>query len=246
VSADLPIVHGTKWAGHRFAQADPSMEAAAVVTSCEESDALDYDDDNDNDDDNDSSVEEREQDDLLVGSTNETFLDDNADDEDEAYVYKHLRGGLPENVTVRSKRQGENQQGDDNAEGSANNAANYTLKSVLMYKPRSSDAVLSCPCCFRIVCMDCQRHERYQNQYRAMFVMNIVVKWDEKLVFDEQRGKGLVPMMEDPSTISNSSHNLSPEQDFYYKVCCDYCSTHVAALDMKDEVYHFFGCMASA
>lgn len=30
-----------------------------------------------------------------------------------------------------------------------------------VYKIRSSDAVLSCPCCFNIVCMDCQRHSRY-------------------------------------------------------------------------------------
>lgn len=46
---------------------------------------------------------------------------------------------------------------------------------------RQSDAVLSCPCCFITVCLDCQQHEVYQNQYRAMFVANCRVKTDEIL-----------------------------------------------------------------
>jgi len=36
----------------------------------------------------------------------------------------------------------------------------------------TSDAFLSCPCCFTMVCMNCQRHEQYPGQYRAMFVTN--------------------------------------------------------------------------
>lgn len=37
---------------------------------------------------------------------------------------------------------------------------------------RQSDAILSCPGCMTTVCIDCQRHEYYTTQYRAMFVMN--------------------------------------------------------------------------
>ena len=37
---------------------------------------------------------------------------------------------------------------------------------------RHSDAILSCPGCLTTVCIDCQRHEFYTTQYRAMFVMN--------------------------------------------------------------------------
>lgn len=37
---------------------------------------------------------------------------------------------------------------------------------------RQSDAILSCPGCLTTVCIDCQRHEFYTTQYRAMFVMN--------------------------------------------------------------------------
>jgi hypothetical protein len=59
-------------------------------------------------------------------------------------------------------------------------------------KPRNSDAVLSCPCCFTIVCMDCQRHVKYANQFRAMFVMNIGVRWDRRLKWDDNAGELIV------------------------------------------------------
>lgn len=35
-----------------------------------------------------------------------------------------------------------------------------------------SDAILSCPLCFTTLCIDCQQHEKWENQFRAMFVMN--------------------------------------------------------------------------
>ncbi len=35
-----------------------------------------------------------------------------------------------------------------------------------------SDAMLNCPCCFALLCVDCQRHETWVNQYRAVFVRN--------------------------------------------------------------------------
>lgn len=35
-----------------------------------------------------------------------------------------------------------------------------------------SDALLSCPLCFTTLCIDCQQHAVYDNQFRAMFVMN--------------------------------------------------------------------------
>ncbi|TNM96097.1 hypothetical protein fugu_017180 [Takifugu bimaculatus] len=45
----------------------------------------------------------------------------------------------------------------------------------------SSDAILNCPACMTTLCLDCQRHEKYRTQYRAMFVMNCTVKPDEVL-----------------------------------------------------------------
>jgi hypothetical protein len=38
-----------------------------------------------------------------------------------------------------------------------------------------SDAILSCPACFSIVCLASQQHELYSNQFRALFVHNCLV-----------------------------------------------------------------------
>ncbi|KNC80342.1 hypothetical protein SARC_07300 [Sphaeroforma arctica JP610] len=82
-----------------------------------------------------------------------------------------------------------------------------------------TDGVLSCPCCMTTLCMDCQRHEKYKQQYRAMFVMNVKVM-PEKLQHDPT----------DPTV--------------YYPVRCEYCSTEVGVVD-PDQVYHFFNVIAS-
>lgn len=124
----------------------------------------------------------------------------------------------------------------------ANLMRSTNLQQAVTLKPRTSDAVLSCPCCFTIVCMDCQQHERYQTQFRAMFVMNIGVDWSLPLVYSDV-SKQLVEKKE--------SHNanivaLPTEEEIYYSVHCDACKTQVAALNITDEVYHFFACLASA
>ena len=95
------------------------------------------------------------------------------------------------------------------------------------HRTTKTDAILSCPCCLEIVCVDCQRHETYHDQFRAMFVRNIHVDWGTKLVLDNERGL------------------VETTKEFeYYKVTCANCHTPVAALD-KEEVYHFYGCLAS-
>lgn len=54
---------------------------------------------------------------------------------------------------------------------------------------RGSDAVLSCPACFTILCCDCQQHELYSNQFRAMFVFKCRVVKEETLTFDPSKEK---------------------------------------------------------
>lgn len=178
-------------------------------------------------------------------SGQDELFDDHADDDDEAYVYKNLRSGVEETITiVKNNGQGSN--------------VSTMREQIRVYKPRYSDAVLSCPCCFRIVCMDCQRHERYHDQYRAMFVMGITVRWDHVLVYDE-RAQGLVRKDHQHSGIAEAYfsdmpkfiNKIAPEvvgssaDISYYAVYCANCETQVAALDMEDEVYHFYGCLAS-
>ena len=124
-------------------------------------------------------------------NTNEMKPDDlydaNMDDENEAWVYKYRRGGVEESVKIQ--RPG---------------GQTTKLEQAVLLKPRNSDAVLSCPCCFEIVCMDCQQHERYLNQYRAMFVMNIRVDWNHELVYSEAQN-GLV----DKPTSSSAHHTCT-------------------------------------
>ena len=49
----------------------------------------------------------------------------------------------------------------------------------------SSDATLSCPACMTTLTMDCQKHEVFAHQFRAMFVSNCVV--DQNQVRRERR-----------------------------------------------------------
>jgi hypothetical protein len=184
-----------------------------------------------------------------AAAADDQLYDRNLDEEDEAYVYKHLRGGVEETVTVK------NQTTDTNTSASTTTAK----KQVKIYKPRTSDAVLSCPCCFNIVCMDCQRHTRYTNQFRAMFVMGITVDWHRRLRYEEAQQALVVitdPQQEQQQQQDRPNQVVPPEAEFippfhqedgeYFAVLCETCKTQVAALDMKEELYHFHGCLESA
>ncbi|XP_040915891.1 E2F-associated phosphoprotein [Toxotes jaculatrix] len=116
----------------------------------------------------------------------------------------------------------------------------------------NSDAVLNCPACMTTLCLDCQRHEKYRTQYRAMFVMNCTVKKDEVLRYKTQqerkqrnrkrrRGqKTEIPASEAPDPMPAGMDT----DEVYHPVQCSECSTEVAVFD-KDEVYHFFNILAS-
>lgn len=47
--------------------------------------------------------------------------------------------------------------------------------------------ILNCPACMTTLCLDCQRHETYANQFRAMFVMNMAVNHAEVFEFKEPK-----------------------------------------------------------
>ncbi|CAI9612228.1 unnamed protein product, partial [Staurois parvus] len=109
-----------------------------------------------------------------------------------------------------------------------------------------SDAILNCPACMTTLCLDCQRHESYKTQYRAMFVMNCTVNKNEVLKFPEQptkhrrrnRKKFKAQLADSSSEVQNT------ETEMYHPVKCNECSTEVAVYD-KAEVYHFFNVLAS-
>ncbi|XP_061741809.1 E2F-associated phosphoprotein isoform X2 [Nerophis ophidion] len=110
----------------------------------------------------------------------------------------------------------------------------------------SSDAVLNCPACMTTLCLDCQRHDKYRTQYRAMFVMNCTVRKDQVLRYQSPPGRkprhGKRRKAED-ETPAPAPAGMDTEE-VYRPVCCSECSTEVAVMD-KDEVYHFFNILSS-
>lgn len=56
-------------------------------------------------------------------------------------------------------------------------------------KAEGSDAVLNCPACLTVICIDCQRHEKYHTQYRAMFYLNCVVDAKNVLRYKQKMKK---------------------------------------------------------
>jgi hypothetical protein len=248
------------------AQALAQPRRSAVVTSASGESDHDDDDSSSNMGDGDEQPPLFPPESEAADGANE-FYDPHGDEYDEAFVYKHMRCGLPETVQVRN--------GQNTAAQRNNNTSTEETQRLQALKPRHSDAVLSCPCCFEIVCMDCQQHDRYANQFRAMFVMNVAVHWDHVLVYDTAV-QGLVRSTEHAPVIAtaadvsavdshkNSSIQIPPESgssdstskveiiqnkdaksEHYYQTVCANCQTQVAALDMTDETYHFYGVLAS-
>jgi hypothetical protein len=247
---------------------------AAIVSGSEDTTT------NSNHDNPYSSSDEEAEDASMRAAVPDVLYGANMDDEDEAWVYQNMRGGVAEPVPIRTRHTntGTNTDTMDTTTTTGANKSDaddstskpcWVTKQVMALKPRSSDAVLSCPCCFELVCMDCQEHERYQNQYRAMFVMNIGVHWDRRLVYDEASQEltpfsspqspsttpsttspdmNPIPNHDDTGTAANNSkHNAAATgPEIYYSVYCNNCQTEVAALDMTDEVYYFYGCLASS
>ncbi|EFJ13520.1 hypothetical protein SELMODRAFT_122200, partial [Selaginella moellendorffii] len=111
---------------------------------------------------------------------------------------------------------------------------------------RKSDAILSCPACFTTLCLDCQRHEIYVTQYRAMFVRNCRVCEDEFV--EESRGdrrKSQRKRKREPlSSIATPAAGAGAAAPTLRRVRCAVCSVEVGAID-SDEVYHFFTALPS-
>nr|XP_004661920.1 E2F-associated phosphoprotein isoform X1 [Jaculus jaculus] len=110
----------------------------------------------------------------------------------------------------------------------------------------NSDAVLNCPACMTTLCLDCQRHESYKTQYRAMFVMNCSVNKEEILRYKNpaSRKKRRVYKKMKSSQEPPSQQAETEVEEIYHPVMCTECSTEVAVYD-KDEVFHFFNVLAS-
>ncbi|KAG6546076.1 hypothetical protein Mapa_012482 [Marchantia paleacea] len=117
---------------------------------------------------------------------------------------------------------------------------------------RRSDGILSCPACFTTLCIDCQRHEKYVHQYRAMFVQNCRIVENERLRLPAHRAakktrkskKKSAANESTPLNVPEVDMNASKEDEVYKPVRCTVCDTEVALID-NDEVYHFHNVVPS-
>ncbi|XP_056677546.1 E2F-associated phosphoprotein isoform X2 [Monodelphis domestica] len=108
----------------------------------------------------------------------------------------------------------------------------------------NSDAVLNCPACMTTLCLDCQRHEYYKTQYRAMFVMNCSVNKEEILRYKGPVNRKNRQSHKKMKSDSEDSTVQAENEEIYHPVKCTECSTEVAVFD-KDEIFHFFNVLAS-
>ncbi|ESW14759.1 hypothetical protein PHAVU_007G015100 [Phaseolus vulgaris] len=103
-----------------------------------------------------------------------------------------------------------------------------------------SDAVLSCPACFTTLCLECQRHEKYLTQYRAVFVTNCKIGNDKVLKQNTSRSRKRNRGSERFDSHDPNSTNI----ETFKQVCCSACSTEVGVID-QDEIYHFYNVLPS-
>ncbi|TKR76948.1 hypothetical protein L596_018008 [Steinernema carpocapsae] len=113
-----------------------------------------------------------------------------------------------------------------------------------------TDALLSCPSCMVVLTRDCQRHEIYKDQYRAMFVENCSVEMGERLFVPQKRSKLLKRKKnnnadasdEEPRTMTAEELDNADPEDIFYSVRCASCKVQVGMFDFE-EVYHFFNVL---
>ncbi|CAG0898499.1 unnamed protein product, partial [Darwinula stevensoni] len=100
-------------------------------------------------------------------SNDDLFYDPHMDDADQKWIDKCRRKYLRK------------------SQSSSKNGGNDEKSMKLPH----SDAILNCPCCMSMLCLDCQRHELYSGQYRAMFVFNCIVDFDQTLLYPKKGTK---------------------------------------------------------
>ena len=157
------------------------------------------------------------------------------DDEDEQWIEEHVHHKnhnelVDGKYTLAELKNAKRIRMKVKVASSSASSAPPTIKEIeVVVPPREKEklksATLQCPLCFTTICMDCQPHEKYQNQFRAMFVMNIVVDWND--------------------TVNDLVEGVEGVVTKYYKTQCCSCGTVVAGLDYDEEIYYFFGILAS-
>ncbi|KAJ3169600.1 hypothetical protein HDU88_000791 [Geranomyces variabilis] len=107
--------------------------------------------------------------------------------------------------------------------------------------PAHASPTLACPMCLTPLCHDCQQHDRYEGQFRAMFFENCILDTAEVQHYPKPGKKSQKPL-EGAST--NQGGKGIDDDDAFWPVRCDICATQVGVMD-AEEVVHFFHVIAS-
>jgi hypothetical protein len=96
--------------------------------------------------------------------------------------------------------------------------------------------------------MDCQRHVKYHNQYRARAAMNCRIKKDEILTYATANSQATEARQHLSSMTSRQASGGAAAamlgRDEYFGVVCSDCGTTVGVYDAQ-QTYHFFNILPS-
>ncbi|XP_071491805.1 E2F-associated phosphoprotein-like [Diadema antillarum] len=176
-----------------------------------------------------------------IPSNDELLYDPNIDTENQNWIdkqraYYYPRKGAGQSESGRSGASGTDQAAGQSSDGGDGGAGVH-----------KTDAILNCPACMTTLCIDCQRHEVYSNQYRAMFVMNCCIVRSEQLRYPASKRKRWRKKRkhDEGEDAGGDGGGSSASDELYHPVKCSICNTEVAVLD-KSDVFHFFNVLSSA
>eukprot|EP00039_Didymoeca_costata_P029639 m.25639 g.25639 ORF g.25639 m.25639 type:complete len:266 (+) comp7725_c0_seq4:273-1070(+) len=161
-------------------------------------------------------------------TNDELLYDPRMDDEDQAWVDMQKRKNKSVDMFGLDMPEKETRTTDPNVSAAPN-----------------SDAILSCPACMTVLCFDCQRHDLYETQFRAMFVVNCNIESGETLHYPEPGKKKKNQRRYKKSNEKEQSWTNNNPGETVNPVKCTECETVVAVYD-SDEIYHFFNVISAA
>lgn len=199
--------------------------------------------------DSDEEIEKKDSDNSFkqVLSNDELFYDPEMDRRDQMWMDERRLNPMLLHSSKKRKNKVKNTK--KNNEVDSNNSLNDNMKRKKLqnsknHRAHKSDTILDCPACMTTLCIDCQKHDIFPNQYRAMFVMNCTIDFTERFRYPQNAGQKKnhkVSLHGDKSSIVSLAEK---KDDIYYSVKCNECRTQVAMYD-RDEVYHFFNIISS-